>query len=163
MPCGCEAADETGETEVAELKKAGMKLAARSDRLFREGAKRALELSNEEYEKLAPGAREMMRAVAMTDLVIVATVVETDHCFINEVGDRYVIEPNGKLDKEASSDVCMLAVGNMLPQIFMIVDRMVSGADPGGIFYDRVRCPDTGVDCHGVGKAVFEFSVEKAT
>ena len=92
---------------------------------------------------------------------LIAEVESCSNCAMHKPGDKYVFEPGGNLLKEESGPICVWAIANMLPFVFMACDRIVEGLDPNGMNLRYVRCADTTWKHGGVGEAIFRIRAEK--
>lgn len=128
--------------------------------------KRDVRLSDEQIKLMEDNPKHRALVNALPSLMgkkIVATCLQTEHCTLNKVGDRYVFSAFGGMIKdETCKSPCLWALGAMFPICYMVYDRAASGLDPNGLHLDHVRCPDTGCQYGGFGSAVFKISVEQS-
>ena len=90
---------------------------------------------------------------------IVAEVVQINgHCALQpQLGDKFVFTAGGMLIPEETTfpRVCAFALAGILPQIFMVMDRVLSGLEPNDMWRDQASCMDLGVGEGGLGRVTF--------
>lgn len=128
-------------------------------------AQEALKLTNEEVNILKNDPKRSQAIERGADLVrtkIVAEVVQAKNCAVHDAGARYVVRGNGAiLPKDVQNNLCLDCMPLLVPFQHMVYDKLLSGEDVSGM-QSFVRCPDTGVECGGIGTAMLKLSVEKS-
>ena len=114
----------------------------------------ALAQSNPYQRKVLEAGPQLVRRK------IVAEVVEARNCVAHPVGTRYVIRANGVVrTEECSNRLCLSMLGLLIPVFDSVFHMLAEGHDPVGMTR-YIRCPDTGVECGGFGKAMVKVTVE---
>jgi uncharacterized repeat protein (TIGR04076 family) len=130
-------------------------------------AEERLGASDEQIEKLTDTQWRVLKSrTHRRQYRMVAEVIEvTDCCSAgHKKGDKYVYTASGFLLPEESTVACLClwAMRPMLPFIYISFDRTAEGLDPTPKGWDRVHCPDVGMNCGGLGRVVFRIYSEKA-
>jgi len=108
--------------------------------------------------------RRLDRSGRFRDYDIIAEVVNENHCAFKPVkGDKFVFRAGIILLPEESTfpAMCLWAMARVVPFTFMILDRITEGVDPNDLWYDHVKCCDTGLECGGMGEVLFRIYCEK--
>ncbi len=103
----------------------------------------------------------LKKAPKLMNKTIVIEVVDSHGCnSLHKVGDKFYFDGFGNLlTKLCPKRICMSALGAMENLINPIVALMYAGQDPNEIVFNRVGCPDIGLECGGWGKIIMEISV----
>jgi uncharacterized repeat protein (TIGR04076 family) len=104
--------------------------------------------------------RRLDRSGKALDYRLIAEVVEAKHCALKpKKGDKIVF--NGVafvcLEETTFPVLCLWALTPILPFSFMIMDRICEGINPNGMFFDHIKCIDTGAECGGLGEVLFKI------
>ncbi|MFC1923769.1 hypothetical protein ACFLXA_00135 [Chloroflexota bacterium] len=98
------------------------------------------------------------------DYWLIAEVVQAKHCGLDpKPGDKFVFASACILLPEESTfpAMCLWAMSRVFPFTNMVMDRIIEGLDPNDIWFDHVKCTDTGVGCGGLGEVLFRIHCEK--
>lgn len=122
--------------------------------------------TKEQIENLSPKMVKFITTGGLTrarEYKIMAEVMKSENCMLGlKTGDRYIITAGGVvLADECTANLCLWALGPLLPFLYMVWDRVGEGLDPNGLFPDHVKCADTGVECGGWGEVLFRISCSK--
>ena len=103
----------------------------------------------------------LKKAPNLMNKTIVIEVVDSHGCNSqHKVGDKFYFDGFGNLlTKLAPKRICMSALGAAENLIHPVVALMYAGQDPNDIIFNRVGCPDIGLECGGWGKIVMEIKV----
>lgn len=104
------------------------------------------------------------RTGRLVNYKLIAEVVESKYCaFKPKKGDKFVFQAGIILLPEESTfpTMCLWALARILPFTHMFIDRVCEGLDPNGMFYDHVKCTDTGPECGGLGEVLFRIYSEE--
>ena len=110
-----------------------------------------------------PRNREvLLKAPAMMGRQIVARVVASKGCNSrHKMGDEIVFDGFGNLVAERSPKrICLYALSAMTPLVFAASELYYADADPNRMRFNRAACFDGGLECGGVGRVVFEVTME---
>jgi uncharacterized repeat protein (TIGR04076 family) len=94
---------------------------------------------------------------------VVAEVIKAYGCAMeHKVGDKLIFSGlGGFIGKEPAGQVCVGALGPVLPFVSMVLAKIAEGTDPQKILFNRIRCTDVGVENGGWGEVLMEVRVEK--
>jgi uncharacterized repeat protein (TIGR04076 family) len=94
---------------------------------------------------------------------IVAEVVSANGCAAgHKVGNKIVFAGGTLICKESSEQICFGLLSAISPYAQSVMERVFNGEDPTSIAFDKVHCPDVGVNHGGWGEVIVEMKVEKA-
>ena len=135
------------------------------DELSRQILKQAINISDEDLEKLTPGLRKLVSDLpAKTKWKIIAEVTESKYCFAGlKPGDKFVFNYPVLSIAESTATPCVEAIASLASHLSVFVDRVAEGVDPN----DSIRagrqfgCPDGGLEHGGLGKVWFKLYAEK--
>jgi uncharacterized repeat protein (TIGR04076 family) len=132
---------------------------------LRERMKKERGWTDRELDNLSPKQWERLdRTGRLVNYKMIAEVVQESHCaFKPKKGDKFVFHAGIILVPEESTfpTMCLWALARIFPYTFMIIDRICEGLDPNGIWYDHVKCADTGAGCGGLGEVLFKIYCEQ--
>lgn len=127
------------------------------------GIQKAMGYTDEEVALLRadPYRRRVLEAgPLLVKRKIVAEVIEAKNCAAHPVGARYVVRANGTVKTdECSNRLCLSMLGLLVPVQEAVFQLITEGHDPAGMVR-YIRCPDTGPECGGFGKAMVRVTVE---
>ena len=130
-------------------------------------AQKRLGYTNEDMElfKQNPRNREVLLKVPeLMSKRIVGEVVESHGCLSqHKKGDKFHMDGAGNLIAKLCPEMmCAGAIHTLAPAVFTAVQLSLTGVDPNKMPFNRVGCPDVGLQCGGFGKIVMEVRVEDA-
>lgn len=108
--------------------------------------------------------KRLDRSGRLRDYRLIAEVVEEKHCGLKPKKDDKFVFAMGcfLLPEEATFPaMCLWAMARIFPFTLMAMDRIVEGLDPNDIWFDHVKCCDTGLECGGLGEVTFRIYCEK--
>jgi len=128
-------------------------------------AKEAMGFTDEQIDILKSDPKRSQAIERGRELVrtkVVAEVIEARNCAVHDAGAKYVIRGNGAiLPKDAQNNMCLDCMPLIVPFQHMVYDKVLAGEDVSGM-EGYVRCPDTGVECGGMGVATLKLTVEQS-
>ena len=136
------------------------------DELSRQVLKQAINISDEDLERLAPGLRKLVSDLpAKTKWKIIAEVTESKYCFAGlKPGDKFVFNYPVLNIAESTATPCVPAIAALANHLPLMVDRVAEGVDPNDSIRagQQFECPDVGLEHGGLGKVWFKLYAEKA-
>ena len=136
------------------------------DELSRQILKQAINISDEDLERLPPGLKKLVSDLpAKTKWRVVAEVTESKYCFAGlKPGDKFVFNYPVLNIAESTAPPCVAAIASLANYLAVIVDRVAEGVDPNDWIYagQQFECPDVGLEHGGLGKVYFKLYAEKA-
>ncbi|OGW16284.1 MAG: hypothetical protein A3G93_05965 [Nitrospinae bacterium RIFCSPLOWO2_12_FULL_45_22] len=138
---------------------------ARSQEIL-EGLKKQLGYNDAQWELWKSNPKNMEVIAKMEEFgkyKVVAEVINAYGCAMeHKVGDKLIFSGlGGFVSKEPPGQVCVGALGPVLPFVGMVLHKIAEGIDPQKIIFNRVRCTDVGVENGGWGEVLMEVRVEK--
>lgn len=103
------------------------------------------------------------RSMALMNKTVVAEVVESHGCNSqHKVGDTFQLDAFGNLiSKKCPKRMCLLALHALTPAVSVISELLAAGVDPNEMPFNRIGCPDVGLNCGGWGRIVLEVKVQE--
>ncbi len=93
---------------------------------------------------------------------VIAEVFQAKNCPVHGEGSKYVIRGTGAiLPRDAENNMCLDCMPLFIPFQHMVYDKVLEGEEVTGM-QTFVRCPDTGVDCGGMGTVTLKLTVEQS-
>jgi len=94
---------------------------------------------------------------------IVIEVVKSHGCNSqHKVGDKFYFDGGGNLlTKLSPKRICISALSAVEKLIFTANALLFAGVDPNKMEFNRIGCPDVGLQCGGWGNIVMEIKVEE--
>jgi len=102
------------------------------------------------------------KAPALMNKTIVVEVIDSYGCNSqHKVGDKFYFDGAGNLLTElCPKRICIHALSAVEMAIWAAGQLFYAGVDPNGMRFNRLGCPDVGVQCGGWGHIAMEIRVE---
>jgi uncharacterized repeat protein (TIGR04076 family) len=103
------------------------------------------------------------KAPALMNKTIVVEVIDSYGCNSqHKVGDKFYFDGAGNLLTElCPKRICIHALSAVEMAIWAAGQLFYAGADPNEMRFNRLGCPDVGVQCGGWGHIAMEIRVEE--
>ncbi len=107
-------------------------------------------------------AHVLSKAPELMNKTIVAEVVQSHGCNSeHKVGDKFYLDGAGNLLAHlCPKRMCIYALGCIGPAVLTMNELIYAGVNPNDMKFNRVGCPDVGVQCGGWGRVVMEVRTE---
>jgi len=122
--------------------------------------------SDEEMKIFLANPRNIKILTKTPELInktIVLEVVKSHGCNSqHKVGDKFYFDGGGNLlTKLSPKRICISALSSAEKLIFTANALIFAGVDPNEMEFNRIGCPDVGLQCGGWGNIVMEIKVEE--
>ena len=136
------------------------------DEVSRQILKQAINISDEDLERLPPGVKKLISDLPdKLKWRVVAEVTESKYCFAGlKPGDKFVFTFPVLNIAESTAPPCVSAIASLASYLSVMVDRVAEGVDPNDWVHagQQFECPDVGLEHGGLGKVWFKLYAEKA-
>ncbi len=119
-----------------------------------------------EIEKFHEGGHRIRHVERLSQAAslytIEATVVDAKNCNSGHtVGQKLILDVDGNfISKLCPKRMCVYLVSQLTVPVALINERLSEGLQPNDFHFMRyVKCPDTGVECHGYGEVMVQVKV----
>ena len=128
---------------------------------MRDYLKTTLGMTEEDMARLPPNIMKMLAAASrLMSKKVVAKCVKSKYCAAGiKEGDKAVFVRNVINQQETTAPLCMRGIACLVTPVTQIMDLMINGLDTE-IAISRIPCLDPGLDAGGLGRVVWEVSVE---
>jgi uncharacterized repeat protein (TIGR04076 family) len=117
----------------------------------------------ESFRKGGHRIRQVRRlSQAASKYSIQAEVVAAKHCNSgHKVGQTFILDVDGNfITKLCPKRMCVYLISQLAIPVALINERLSEELEPNAFHFMRyVRCPDTGVECHGYGEVMLKVQV----
>lgn len=122
--------------------------------------------SESDVEKFLEGGHRVRMvarlARAAPKYSIEVEVVNSRHCNSGHaVGQKFILDMDGNfITKLCPKKMCVYLISQLTIPVALINERLSEGLEPDDFHFMRyLRCPDTGVECHGYGEVMLKVQV----
>lgn len=106
--------------------------------------------------------RAMERAPKFVTHNIIAECIMSRHCNArHKVGDKIIMDGNGVMLRDQCPErICYGVMQCVAPFVAAIWERFSEDLDDPNLFFDKVRCPDIGIENGGWGETMWRVYTE---